>query len=89
MSAFLFDFIVLLILAVGSALLISVITKYDKHVDELQGRYDYYSTTYEVSFDISSEDIENLSEEEKAKYEAASKAINEDNEFKRNYSYCI
>ncbi len=89
MSAFLFDFIVLLILAVGSALLVSAITKYDKHVDELQERYDYYSSTYGVSFDISSEDIEKLDEEEKAKYEAASEAINEDNEFKRNYSLVI
>ena len=79
-SAFLFDFIILSILAVGFAFGISAITGFDNHLDAYQAQLDRYETEYGVSFDITLDEYESLKEEEKAKFDAAEKAFAADPE---------
>ncbi len=63
------------IIAVGVALLLSWATGYDKHSANLQGYYDKYEKQYNVKFSISAEQYEAFTEEEKAKYDEAYKAL--------------
>lgn len=70
-AAALLDFILLCIIAVGVASLISLITGYGKYSDQLDERMSYYEAEYDIKIDISAEDYEKLSKEEKAKYELA------------------
>lgn len=74
-SAFLLDLILVAIIAVGVALLLSWATGYDKHSANLQVYYDKYEKQYNVKFSISAEQYEAFTEEEKAKYDEAYKAL--------------
>ena len=54
-SAFLFDFIMIAIVAVGIILLLSSVLGYDTYTDKLETFYEKYETEYGVDFDISAE----------------------------------
>ena len=67
-SAFLFDLILLCIVAVGCAYLLSACLGYDAPLAELDSikvtyEQEYTTTEYEVKFEISSADYEALTEE--------------------------
>ena len=79
-SAWLFDNILLVVLAVLFALLFSTLLGYDTHNAALDKAYDKYETQYGVEFDISEEAYLGLSDEEKAKYDAAYEALLKDDE---------
>lgn len=70
-SAFLFDFILLTIVAVGFATLLSWALKYDDYLDARNDCVAQYEEEYRVSFSITEEDFNTLAEEEKAKYNQA------------------
>lgn len=74
-SAFLLDFILLCVLASGFALLLSWITQIDKYTDTLQAYYKQYAEKYDVNFNISYEDYDKLTQEEKDLYQEAYSAI--------------
>ena len=62
-SAFLFDFILLVIAVAGFAFLLSTVLDFDKHNAALNDAYAKYEAEYGVVFDISQEEFMNLSEE--------------------------
>ncbi len=77
-SAYLFDTIITLMIAVGIASLLSVALHYDKTSEELQTYYTEYEIQYGVDFDATQEELNELTEEQKANYDAAVKALTKD-----------
>ncbi len=88
-SAFLFDFIIFSIVAVGIAFLISKITRYDSYYDTLISSYEKYGQIYNIDFDISQEEYNALPSETLALYEQATQAMNSDSEVTKAYSMVI
>lgn len=88
-SAFLFDFIVFCIIAVGVAALLSLAFGFDTHFDALEDKYSVYEEKYNVDTNISSDDYSKLSEEELERYEAAAEAFAKDPEIVRLYSMLL
>ena len=86
-SAWLFDFILLGILAAGFIFLFSAIFGYDTYLARLEDAYARYEEEYNVNLDITAEDFNNLSDEERARYEAADAAFAIDEEV--NYVYSM
>lgn len=84
-SAGLFDGILLGILAVGIAVLISLITGYDAKTQALSGYYAQYERQYGVSFSVTEEEFFASSPEEQARYEEAYAALTADPEVLRAY----
>lgn len=69
-SAFLFDLIMIGIVIVGAATVMSAIFKYDEHSKAVEMIENEYVEKYGIKTDISAEEFEALSDEEKAKYDA-------------------
>ena len=78
LSAFLFDFIIWGVVAVGLAVLISAIVGYDDKLDALENAYLRYETEYGITLDISQEDYDKLTEAEKNQYFLAEEAMKDD-----------
>ena len=89
LSALILDFILLLVFATGAAYASSLIFDIDTHQENLQNKYEYYETTYNVSFDLTQEDFENMSEEEYNHYLEVEEMINNDEEFIKEYQLVI
>lgn len=85
-SAFTFDMILLVVLVMGLALALSAVIGYDDYNARMDGYYEKYGQMYDVDVNISLEDYEELSEEELARYEAATAALNKDEEAMYVYS---
>ena len=88
-SAFLFDGILLGILAVLFAWLLSMVLHYDRWNNTLNDAYTRYGEEYGVAFDISLSEYEALSPEELDRLNAAYKAVGEDAEAVRAYNVLI
>lgn len=87
--AFIFDAILLGILAVGVALLLSLIVGYDAHPAKLEELSAQYEEQYDVSFDLSMAEYEKLSDAEKARYDEATRAMWQDSAVQYAYSMMI
>ncbi len=85
MSACLFDIIILAIVAIGAASALSAIFGYDGYSEKMTRYYEQYEEQYGVDFDISVEDFEKLTDEEKNIYYEADKAMNSDGEVIKAY----
>ena len=70
-AAWMFDFILVGILAVAFGVLLSWILGYDAHSRNLENAYDKYETRYGVEFEISLETYEAMTPEARANYDAA------------------
>ena len=79
-SAALCDFILLGVVIVGIALLLSTVLGYDSYYDELQTSYEKYEEAYGVSFDATATEISEMSAEERANFDKASKALSDDSD---------
>ena len=79
-SAFLFDFIMISIIAVGFAFLVSWIVGYDAQLSAYEEKYKYYETLYNVDFDISDEEYGKLPGDELENFKAAENAFAADPE---------
>ncbi len=79
-SAFLLDAILLVILVTGFALAFSAVFGYNRYSDEYSTRIESYAEQFDIPFDniTTEEDYEALPETEKAKYDAALEAMNND-----------
>lgn len=84
-SAWLCDFILLSIAAVGLAFLLSTVLNYDTYIARLEEISEIYEKEYNVDFDISNEDYQALTEDEHAQYKLAKEAFSKDS--KANYLY--
>ncbi|MBQ9150953.1 MAG: RDD family protein [Clostridia bacterium] len=89
MSAALFDFIMLGIVAVGLALLLSVLLGYETYSDRLNTLTAQYEAEYGLDFDITAEEYEALSEEKKQAYAAADEAYGSDPEVSSAYGMIV
>ena len=74
-SAYLFDFILLCIAAVGIAFLLSLALNFQSHSDARDAMRNEYEVKYGVDFDIKQADFDALSEEEKKNFEEAYRAF--------------
>jgi hypothetical protein len=88
-SAFLFDFIILVIAVAGFALLLSTVLGYDKHNAQLGNAYAKYESEYGVVFDISQEEFMQLSQEEQQTWNNAYQALIKDSEAMYSYNMVV
>ena len=79
-SAFLFDFIILGIVVVGLATFLSSVLGYDKYNNDMNAAYDKYEKQYGIAFEITYEEYESMSEEDRANWDAAYDALIADKE---------
>jgi len=88
-SAFLFDFILLVIAVTGFALLLSAILGFDKHSQALDRAYAKYESEYGVVFDISREEFMQKSEADQEIWNNAYQALIKDNDAVYSYNMVI
>lgn len=84
-SAFLLDVILFVILTTGAMALISLITGFDGYIERIDGIRIEYCNEYGIDPDASDEELAQLTDEEKARYEAADAAFSKDEEAVRLY----
>lgn len=84
-SAGIFDFIILVTLAIGLMWGTSSLLNYKSYAVRLKDRQEFYSEKYGVDFSITAKEYEKLTEEEKELYETASKEFGEDKEARYIY----
>lgn len=85
-SAYIFDILITIMLAVGLAAAVSSAVGYDSYSDKLEEKYARYGEIYHIDLDITQEQFDALSQEEKAVYEAADKAFGQDEEVREIYA---
>lgn len=92
-SAWLLDMILLVVLATGCVFVISDLINYDAQVQKLDDCYTQYETKFNISFDLSQEDYNAMTEEERAAHDetvnAAYKVMTNDPEVMKVYSLVI
>ena len=92
-SAYIFDFILSIILTLGIAFGMTAILQYDEKLDRLEAYRAQYEQEYGIDLDITQEDYEKFTSEEKAEYDAIYKqvndAINKDKAVMKTYSSLI
>ena len=74
-AAWLFDSILVMILAVGVAALLSGALGYDRHSDTVNDAYSHYEAEYDVTFDVTQEEYLSWSEAERQRYDEAYEAL--------------
>lgn len=79
-SAFLLDFILISIVAVGFAALFSAIFDYDGQNEKYAQKLEYYSNTYNVTFEITLDQYNAMTEAERANWDSAYNALVQDGE---------
>jgi len=89
MSAFLFDFILLVCAVAGLALLLSSLLGFDKHSAALEAAYAKYEAEYGVVFDISQEEYLQKPEAEKQAWDDAYRALVNDTDAVYSYNMVI
>ncbi|MBE6799410.1 MAG: RDD family protein [Ruminococcaceae bacterium] len=85
-SAAIFDFIILVILVIGFAWGLSGALNYQKYSDDMQVHRERIEAQFGIDVDISAEEYEALSAEEKEKFLEADKFLRNDPEINRTYS---
>ena len=88
-AAWLFDSILLGILAVACGVLISFCLGYDAHSDTLESAYAQYEQQYGVTFEISLEEYEAMSQTQRENYDAAYGALVADEEAMYAYNMML
>ena len=88
-SAGIFDGMLATMLAVGVAFLLSLAFGYDSQNEALNAAYEKYETQYGVTFNISAEQYDAMTEEEKANYQAAYDALVSDEEAMHTYNVVV
>ena len=88
-SAFLFDFILFLIAAVGFTFLLSAVLGYDKHNTAMNEAYAKYEAEYNVIFNLTQEEYMHLSPEQQATWNEAYQALIKDEEAMYSYNMVL
>ncbi|MBR5223391.1 MAG: RDD family protein [Clostridia bacterium] len=87
LSAYLFDIVLIITLAIGFAWTISGITRFDAHTEKLQKLEAKYYEEYDIPKLEKVEDIQKLSEEELERYNKANEAFQKDPEVLKTHSF--
>ena len=82
-SAFLFDFIMRVMLVTGFAVVFSAIFGYDAKVERIEEYYDEYEEIYDIDIDISNAEYTLLPDDVKERYMAAEEAFRSNPEVAR------
>ena len=69
LSATLLDIVLIAIIATGIMFAVSAIADYDKYADELEEHYSYFEEKYGFKMDMTEEEYNHLSEEDKLKFQ--------------------
>ncbi len=85
-SAWLLDFILVVILAVGVAGGLSAAMGYDAQLDKMDAYYDQYEKEYGMAFDMTEEKFNAMTKEEQENYQAAYNALISDKEAMGTYN---
>ena len=88
-SAALFDLILLGIVIVGAAYLLSIVTGYDKYSQTVSDVYAHYEQQYGVTFELTQEEFDALSEEDRLRYDEAYQALCDDDEAMYAYNMLV
>ena len=88
-SASLFDSLILAIVAVGIGFLLSAVLGYDTYNQTLSNAYGKYESDYAIEFEITGDEYEAMSEEERATYDAAYEALLADEEAMHAYDMVL
>lgn len=88
-SAWLFDFIITGILAVGLAVALSLLLGYDNYSQTVNTAYEKYEQEYGVVFDISQETYEAMPGADRQRYDAAYDALTHDEQAMYAYSMML
>jgi len=79
-SAALLDLILLLIVATGMAWMLSAVLDYDGYVERMEEKRHEYEERYDISLDVSAEDIQEMPPEKQSIYIEANEAFGQDPE---------
>ncbi len=88
-SAYLFDGVLTVTLAVFLACVISIITGYDGYNNELTELYTKYEDEYGIKFNVAYEEYDTMTEEQLEVYNTAYKAMTSDEAFSYTYGMVI
>ncbi len=88
-SAWLFDVIITGILAVGLAVVLSLLLGYDSYNQTVETAYEKYEQEYGITFEIPTQEYEALSEADRQRYDAAYDALMQDEEAVYAYSMML
>ena len=92
-SAYFFDIMLALVVAVASTLFFLAISKYDAHYEKIEQIRARYEQEYDINLNITQEEYNAFSESEKLaydeKYQALNKALTEDKELTSTYANLI
>ena len=88
-AAWLFDGILVMILAVGVAALLSGALGYDRHSNAVNDAYSRYETEYGVTFDVTQEEYLSWPEAERQRYDEAYEALLADEEAMYSYNMVV
>ena len=88
-AAWMFDCILICILAVGVGVLLSNVLGYDANAQTMENIYAQYEAQYGVDFNIAPEVYEALTEAEKENFDAAYRALTADREALRYYNLVV
>lgn len=88
-AAGILDAMLLCVLAVGFMSLLFNLLDYGSHSTALKQAYEHYETQYGISFDISQTEYEALTEAQRENFDAAYKALINDDEAMRTYNLLI
>lgn len=88
-SAWLLDFVLLVIIIAGAASAISAITGFDDYNVEMEEHYARYEEAYGVTFNITEDEYNAMTEEERANYDDAYQALIDDDEAMHCYGMIV
>ena len=88
-SAGIFDWILTGILAVGIAYLLSLLLGYNDYSQSLDQTYARYEAEYGVTFEISAEEYQSMTDQQRQDYDAAYNALIQDPEAIRSYNMVL
>lgn len=88
-ASWMFDGILVGVLAVGFGFLLSVLFGYDSYSQTVENAYSRYEAEYGITFEISQETYETMSEQQRKDYETAYEALIKDEEAMYAYNMML
>lgn len=87
--AFIFDALLVCVLAVGIATVLSSVLNYDSYITKVDNAYAKYEEQYGIEFNITQQQYNELSESQRKNYDTAYKMLTEDTDAMRAYSMTV
>lgn len=89
LAAWMFDEILIIILAVGLGFLLSALLGYNRYNETVQQAYAKYEAEYGITFEITANEYQAMSEDQRQNYDAAYRALTADEEAMRAYNMTL